>query len=224
MIDIHTHILPDVDDGSKDLETSIKLIEIEIEQGVTDIVLTPHVQSRVTRATKEEQIKRFEILKSEVFNKGLNINLHLAAEIHYRSHLDTNYDLYAFGKKNYVLLEFPTRIETPIEDICYDVMHLGYQVIVAHVERYQYLEISDIIKIKKTGAMIQVNASSILNLDKNVLKKTVRNLIKYKLIDVVATDTHNLEKRSPNLLEAKEVLKKHYQAKELDQLFNSIKL
>lgn len=224
MIDIHTHILPEVDDGSKDLETSIKLIEIEIEQGVSDIVLTPHVQSRVTRATKEEQIKRFELLKAEVLNQGLKINLHLAGEIHYRSHIDTNYDLYAFGKKNYVLLEFPTRIETPIEDICYDVMHLGYQVIVAHAERYQYLEMSDIVKIKETGAMIQVNASSILNLDKNVLKKTVRNLIKHKLIDVVATDTHNLEKRPPNLLEAREVLKKYYDINDLDRLFNALEL
>jgi protein-tyrosine phosphatase len=224
MIDIHTHILANVDDGSKDLETSLKMIELEIAQGVTDIVLTPHIQSRVTRATKEEQVLAFNTLQDAVKQAHLDIRLHLAGEIHYRSHLDTNYDDYAFGKHKYILMEFPTRIETPIEEICYDLMHMGYQVIVAHTERYQYLSIDDIIKIKATGALIQTNASSILNLDKSVDKKTVKMMIKHKLIDVIATDTHNLDKRPPNLLQAKQYLSKYYDDKSLNLLFNRIEL
>lgn len=224
MIDIHTHILPSVDDGSQDLETSLKLIEIEIMQGVTDIVLTPHIQSRVTKATKEEQVIAFNTLKEAVKLAKLDINLYLAGEIHYRSHLNTNYDDYSFGKYKYILMEFPTRIETPIEDICFDLMHMGYQVIVAHTERYQYLSIDDIKNIKKTGALIQTNASSILNLDKSVDKKTVKQMIKHNLIDVIATDTHNVNKRPPNLLEAKKILKKYYEKDKLENLFNQIKL
>lgn len=224
MIDIHTHILPNVDDGSKDLETSIKMIEIEISQGVTDIVLTPHIQSRVTKATKEEQVIAFNILKDVVKDLKFDVNLHLAGEIHYRAHLKTNYDDYAFGKYKYILMEFPTRIETPIEDICFDLMHMGYQVIVAHAERYKYLSIEDIKNIKKTGALIQTNASSILNLDKSVDKKTVKQMIKHDLIDLIATDTHNLDKRPPNLLEAKKVLKKYYEIDKLENLFNAINL
>jgi protein-tyrosine phosphatase len=172
MIDIHTHILPNVDDGSQDLETSLEMIKLEIEQGVSDIILTPHIQSRVTKATKEQQLVSFNMLKEAVKQAKMNINLHLAGEIHYRSHLDTQYDDYAFGKHKYILMEFPTRIATPIEDICFDLMHMGYQVIVAHVERYQYLSIDDIIKIKQTGALIQTNTTSVLNLDKSVDKKT----------------------------------------------------
>lgn len=224
MIDIHTHILPSVDDGSKDLETSIKLIEIEISQGVSDIVLTPHIQSRVTRATKAEQIIKFEMLKNEVQKKGLDINLYLSGEIHYRSHIDTNYDDYAFGKYKYILMEFPTRIETPIEEICFDLMHMGYQVIVAHVERYQYLTLEDIKAIRATGALIQTNASSILNLDKSVDKKTIKMMIKHDLIDVIATDTHNIEKRPPNLYQARKVLKKYYNEERLNILFHALEL
>lgn len=224
MIDIHTHILPNVDDGSKDLETSLKMIEMEINQGVTDIVLTPHIQSRVTKATREEQIQAFHILKEEVKKAELDVNLYLAGEIHYRSHLDTKYDDYAFGKQNCILMEFPTRIETPIEEICYDLMHMGYQVIVAHTERYQYLSIDDIKAIKATGSLIQTNASSILNLDKSVDKKTIKMMIKHNLIDVIATDTHNLDKRPPNLLQAKQYLSKYYDDKSLNLLFNRIEL
>ena len=224
MIDIHTHILPKVDDGSKDLETSILMIEREIEQGVTDIVLTPHVQSTVTKANTSKRRAQFELLKEEVSKRGLKINLHLGAEIMYHAHIDTDYEKYKFGKNNYVLIEFSTKAETPIEDICYDVMAMGYQVIVAHVERYNYLKIEDIKKIKLSGALIQTNASAILNIDKLAHKKTVKKLIKENLIDIIATDTHNMDKRPPNLLEARKVLKKHYDEDMLDLLFHRIDL
>jgi protein-tyrosine phosphatase len=224
MIDIHTHILPNVDDGSKDLETSIQMIEKEIEQGVTDIVLTPHVQSRVTKANTAKRKAQFEMLKAEVSNLGLAVNLHLGAEIMYHSHIDTDFSKYQFGKQKYVLIEFSTKAESPIEDVCYDVMAMGYQVIVAHIERYNYLTIEDIEKIKLSGALIQVNASAILNHDKLANKKTVKKLIKFNLIDIIATDTHNMDKRPPNLLEAKNYLKKYYDQDALDLLFNRIQL
>ncbi len=224
MIDIHTHILPNVDDGSKDLETSILMIEREIEQGVTDIVLTPHVQSTVTKANTAKRKKQFELLKEEVSKRGLNINLHLGAEIMYHSHIETDFSKYQFGKNKYVLIEFSTKAESPIEEVCFDVMAMGYQVIVAHVERYNYLKIEDIISIKQTGALIQTNASAILNIDKLANKKTVKKLIKEDLIDIIATDTHNIEKRPPNLLEARKVLKKHYDEDKLNLLFNRIDL
>ncbi len=224
MIDIHTHILPGVDDGSKDIDTSLKMIEMSIEQGVTDIVLTPHVQSTVTKVTREEQLKIYQELLESVKEKNFNINLHLGAEIMYHAHIDTAFDDYTFGKEKYVLLEFSTRVETPIEEICFDIIHMGYQVIVAHIERYSYLSIEDIIKIKATGALIQTNASAILNIDQQASKKTVKQLIKKKLIDVIATDCHNLNKRAPNLLDAKVYLKKYYQENELQKLFHRIKL
>ena len=224
MIDIHTHILPNVDDGSKDIKTSIEMIEQEIKQGVTDIVLTPHIQSTVTKANTAKRQAQFEILKSEVNQRGLKINLHLGAEIMYHAHIETDFNKYAFGKNRYVLIEFSTKVEAPIEEVCFDIMAMGYQVIVAHVERYSYLSIDDIKSIKASGALIQVNASAILNKDPLASKKIVKKLIKQKLIDVIATDTHNMEKRPPNLLDAKTYLKKYYDDVALDLLFNRIKL
>ncbi len=168
--------------------------------------------------------KQFEMLKEEVLKRGLKVNLHLGAEIMYHAHIDTDYSKYQFGDQKYVLIEFSTKAETPIEDICYDVMAMGYQVIVAHIERYNYLKIEDIEKIKLTGALIQVNASAILNVDKLANKKTVKKLIKLNLIDIIATDTHNMDKRPPNLLEAKNHLKKYYDQEQLDLLFNRIQL
>jgi protein-tyrosine phosphatase len=142
----------------------------------------------------------------------------------YHSHIETDYRKYQFGKNNYVLLEFSTKAETLIEEICFDVTAMGYQVIVAHVERYNYLKLEDIIKIKLTGALLQTNASAILNQDKLANKKTVKKLIKENLIDIIATDTHNMKKRPPNLLEARKVLKKYYDESSLGLMFNRIEL
>lgn len=224
MIDIHTHILPGVDDGAKDFETSLAMIEKEIEQGVTDIVLTPHVQSTVTKANRDEHIDIFNKLNKAVIEKNLNVKLHLGAEIMYHSHLNPNYEDYKFGKDNYILIEFSTRAETPIEDICFDLIHQGYKVIVAHVERYTYLAIEDIIKIKQTGALIQTNASSVLGQDAKVSKKVMKQFIKHQLIDLIASDTHSLNRRPPNLLEAKTYLEKYYTKEALETLFNRIEL
>lgn len=224
MIDIHTHILPDVDDGSRDLETSLEMIKQSISQGVTDLVATPHVQSVVTRATRTEHEEKFKILQEHIKDLNLKINLHLGAEVRYHSHIDTDYQTYTFGKNNYLLLEFSTRNDTPIEEICYDIMRSGFQVIVAHVERYQYVTMEDVIKIRATGALIQVNTTSVLGTDTYAFKRKVKDLLKYKLIDIISTDMHNLEKRPPNLLEARNFLKKYYKEEELDQLFNAIKL
>ena len=122
LVDIHNHILFGVDDGSQSIETSIEMIRKEIKDGVKTIILTPHVQSRVTKATKEEQLRAFHSLKERLQSEGLHVNLYLAAEIFYRSHLEPNYDDYVLGESKAILLEFSPMVETPIEEICFDLM------------------------------------------------------------------------------------------------------
>ena len=83
MIDIHTHILPYVDDGSSDMSLSIDLIKQEIEFGVTDVFLTPHyMKIRNYLSPYDENLQIFEELKEEVNKQGLKINLHLGNEIY----------------------------------------------------------------------------------------------------------------------------------------------
>jgi protein-tyrosine phosphatase len=226
MIDIHTHILPGVDDGSPTLETSIEMIKQEIMDGVKSIILTPHVQSRVQKVDLSEHQEVFETLKAEVLRQGLNIDLYLGAEIFYRSHLDPDYQKMSLASSKYLLVEFSPMIETPIEDIIYDISRSGFIPIVAHVERYQYLKFEDYYKIKNSGALLQMNASAILGLEKNIKKGLVQKLLKAKLIDFVATDTHHPEKRPPNLKLCYELLKKSYDESYLNRIFylNQLKI
>lgn len=217
--DIHTHILPQVDDGSKDLETSIEMLKLEIAQGVTSVILTPHVQSRVQKVSREVHQVQFIELQKAIDQLNLPISIHLGAEILYRTHLEPQYDQYTMGKSNYVLVEFSMRDESPVEEIIYDISRMGYKPIVAHIERYPYLNADDYKLIKQTGALIQVNTSSIMGLDKAVKPKKVLKMIKEGYIDIIASDCHNLDVRKPNLMDCYQYLKKHIDEARLNDLF-----
>jgi len=220
MIDIHTHILPGVDDGSQSFEQSITLIKEEIKQGVTHIVCTPHVLSKEQKTSRAFHIEQFNKLKE--MTKDLNVELILGAEIYHHDHMDINYDDYVFENTNILLIEFSTSHEHDIESVAFNLQAQGYQVIIAHVERYPYLDKSDYQKIRNTGALLQVNASAILGISKYANKKTVKYLIKHRLIDVVATDTHHITRRPPNLKDAYKKLEKKYDKELLKQLFHRI--
>ncbi|MFH1693614.1 MAG: CpsB/CapC family capsule biosynthesis tyrosine phosphatase [Bacillota bacterium] len=222
MIDIHAHILPGVDDGSQSIEVSIQMIKKEIADGVTAVILTPHVQSRVSKLDPKEHLAIFENLQEEVKRQGLAIDLYLGAEIFYRSHIDTKYRAVSLNDSKYVLLEFSPSIETPIEEIVYDVSRQGYIPIIAHVERYYYLEFEDYYKIKATGALLQVNTTAILNLDDFKIKKgLIHKLLKNHLVDFIATDTHGMGIRQPNMRETYDYLMKQYDEDYLKDIFES---
>lgn len=218
-VDIHSHILFNVDDGSKDIETSIQMLKEAVKEGVSHVVLTPHVQSRVQKVERSVHFERFLELKNRVAEEKLPITISLGAEILYRSHLTPDYPTLTMGNSNYVLIEFSTREEQPVEEIVYDISRMGYIPIVAHIERYPYLSQNDYQLIKKTGAFIQVNSTSILGLDKSVKPKNIIKMIKEGYIDIIASDCHNLDLRKPNLLTCYNHLKKYCDEEVLKALF-----
>ena len=126
------------------------------------------------------------------------------------------------GDSNVLLVEFSIFQETPINDHVYNLINKGYDVVVAHVERYRYLKIDDLVEIKEIGAYLQINASSILKRSTN--RKKVIQMIKKGLIDFVSTDTHNTSSRSPKLKEAFIELKRLFgKTKALELVYNNQK-
>ena len=219
MIDVHAHILHDVDDGAKSLSQAIEMIKLEMEQGVKTIVLTPHVQSRVTQATREEHLSKFKELLFEVNRLNLDIHLILGSEIFYRAHLRPNYKELTFGSSKCLLLEFSTMIDTPIEEITYNMKTLGYIPIIAHVERYEYLKFEDLIRIKDAGGYLQVNTNAVLGLDQKIKKGLVPKMLKHGLVDIISTDSHNLDHKKPNMKDCYTFLSKQLSKDYLDSLF-----
>lgn len=197
MFDIHTHIIPFIDDGSSSLDDSLKMITDAIEQGVTSLILTPHFDVNGYRCELDtDYYQAFINFKEEVEKRNLPINLYLGNEIYYSKgvyKLLRNKKIYPLGNSSKVLLEFDFEsFDYNIEDIIYEFSIEGYQIVIAHVERYSYSSYKLIKKWKEAGALIQVNASSFYG-DRKV-KKLANKLLKNKIIDYIASDVHSFRK------------------------------
>lgn len=197
MIDIHTHIIPYVDDGSPNLETSIAMIKHELAIGVDEIIATPHhIYSRY-ESTVEVIKERFNFLCEEVKKQNLPVTLYLGQEIYF-THKEDIIQMLKEGKlltlnnTNRVLLEFSFHREPEdLLDIIYNFNVNGYQVIIAHVERYEWMTYSKVVALRSEGALIQINSDSYLGYTSWKEKRFVRKLLKNNLVDYVASDTHS---------------------------------
>ena len=197
MVDIHTHIVPNVDDGSPNLETSINMIKHEISIGVDTIICTPHHIYHRYEKSVEEIKEKFDQLNAEVKRLNLPIKLYLGQEICY-THREDILSMLKSGKlltlnnTNRVLLEFSfTREPEDLLDIIYNFSINGYEVIVAHVERYEWMNIDKVKSLKAEGALIQINSNSYLGLTSWHEKRMTKKLLKLGLVDYVASDTHS---------------------------------
>lgn len=213
MIDIHTHILPNVDDGSKSLEESIELLRSEVNNGVTRVILTPHQNARIK--TKNELINKFIEFQKEIDF----IEIYLGSEIYYYDDLINDLDndnILTINNSKYLLIEFSTRTETNIPDIVYEIVLRGYKPIIAHIERYPYLKLDDYKMIKENGGLIQINSSAI---NDKYYKKRIKILLKNKLIDFVASDCHNTKSRNVDFSYIKKIIEKKYND-QYEHIFN----
>lgn len=205
MIDVHTHIIPNVDDGARDIETSLLMIKKEIECGVDTVVFTPH--SYLHRfIDKDKIIDKFNLLKSELVN--YDIKYYLGQEIYYEA--DTleklgNNKYLTINNTKYILIEFDYDITyDDLVDIIYSIRLLGYEPIIAHIERYN-ISIKDYYRLKKEfNPLLQVNCEFVLKHKIKALK-----MINDKVIDYIASDCHSTNRRKPNLDKVKKILKKY---------------
>lgn len=194
MIDIHCHALPFVDDGSENYEQTLSMLKEEIKQGVKGVILTPHYR-RHSFAESDETVRSvFTELCKKVEQEGLQIQLYLGREITVYKGIAEIMDKGEFismANGRFVLLEFPYEKDTDIEEICYRVRLSGYLPIVAHVERYSYFRSVEAVKrLRASGVVVQVNATSVAQKSYGEENRFVKDLLKKKLVDVVASDYH----------------------------------
>ena len=219
LIDIHTHILPKIDDGSQSLEESIELIQNSIEQGCTDIFLTPHSDCVLEKGTMyaEERIIR---LKKEINRLKIPVHLYTGNEIYIKEKNIENIikalkykELYSMNYTRFVLVEFNPYLNK-IEEILYCLSLLlvnNWYPIIAHTERLnpQIATINNVIKFKKLGCKIQINYYSLVEESNIKIKRLARILIHNELVDFCGSDTHSLYHRPPAIKEGVEYIKNH---------------
>ena len=202
LVDIHCHILPGVDDGAPDMETSRAMIRDAYEQGVRYIIATPHYRPEMFEPSMKKVIRVYHELRD--YAEEVGIGLRLGCE-YYRNeqmirHLDKKLRPTMLGSR-YVLTEFSTNDSfVTVRNYIYELITKGYRPIVAHVERYFCCQEPERIQeLKKLGAQIQINADSVLGYEGHTIKKFCAGLMKDKLVDFIGSDAHNLEGRKMNL-------------------------
>ena len=215
MIDIHSHIIYDVDDGSKSIEQSIEYLNQIKKIGMNNVVCTPHVHH-----LNKERLKKiktnFNNLKKEA--DKLDINLYLANEIMYSSNiieLLSNKDVLTINETKYILVEFKryeNMDKNQIYQIFQDIIDNGYIPILAHPELYRnYRDINFVKKLKDMGVIIQIDATSILLSEDYEIYRYAYKLLNNYLVDVVASDSHCTKKRGfTSLLKAYKKIKRKY--------------
>ena len=212
MIDIHTHILPHLDDGAKDTATAIAMLQMQSEQRVKKVVLTSHYYGR------KHSPQRFLEKRSEAFARIKNdlpedMEVKLGAEVHFTGVNMPEFDKLcglAIEGTKYILLELPFTskwtgdILNKLSDFVYET---GYTPIIAHVERYgEVLKKPSLVNdLVEMGCLIQVNAPSFLNKRE---RKLAFALLKHGFVHCLGTDSHDMGVRAPDFTTAKEVVEK----------------
>lgn len=194
MIDIHSHILHAVDDGSENISQSLEILKEEEMQGVTDVILTPHY--RADYLPDRETIEtKFAELKEALSASGIHVNIYLGQEIFIFSDFVKAIKegkVLTMNDSKYVLVEFSMKRPMDIAETIYMLVSNGYKPIVAHIGRYFYVDLETAKEVKELGGLIQINASSLCR--SVAFKRKALNLIKHGLVDFVASDVHAARK------------------------------
>lgn len=194
--DFHSHLIPAVDDGSPDIETSIRYIKDLVALGFNKIITTPHIMSDFYPNTSDKLKEGFVLLKKQLKEEKINVQFEVAAEYfldeYFEKLLEKN-DILTFGD-NYVLIEMsfiePNR---NLHQIVFDLLSKGYKPILAHPERYPYFvgQLEKLEEIKDMGCKLQVNLLSLTHYYGKAVNKLALQLFTKKMVDFVGTDLHH---------------------------------
>jgi protein-tyrosine phosphatase len=210
MIDIHSHILPGIDDGARSLDEALNMLRMAIDGGVTTQVLTPHIHMGRFDNTKQEIEERFEVFSEQVDAANLPIKLLIGAELRIGPEimaLVASDGIPCLGKvdgKKTFLLEFP-RNEIPFgsDNLVRWLLSKDYLPIVVHPERnitflYHRVKLKVFIDL---GCPMQITASSLTGKFGIEAQKMAEELLIAGQVSAIASDCHNLKGRSPDLLD-----------------------
>lgn len=206
MIDIHCHILPDIDDGPADVRTSLRMLKMAADDGITHVVATPHFRYREKPNLHDIEAAHLslQLLAEE---EKIPVTLLWGGDVRISFEMLEGLDrreVPAVNGSRYLLLELPDLVPPRLADFLFEIRVKGYVPIITHPER-NYGLLSSPEKtgpLREAGALFQVTAMSITGDFGPPVKKMSLMLLKEGYIDIIASDAHNLERRVPVLSKA----------------------
>lgn len=219
--DMHSHLIPGIDDGADSLEKSIQLIKGMMELGYKKLITTPHIQGEFYQNTPAIIFSGLERLKRELKKQNILIEIEAAAEYLIDEKFNEkikNKELLTFGK-NHLLVEMSYFNEYPHwRDDFFELQLSGYKIILAHPERYSYFfgNWQKYEELKDRGVLFQININSLTGYYSAEVKKIAEKLIENNMVELAGSDMHNM-----NYMEA---LRRSRYEKSLRELIDSGRL
>ena len=208
IFDIHCHIIPGVDDGAADIKETRKLLQMEYDQGVRNIILTPHFRFQMFETSLEKIKKQFKLTEEAAADISMDLHVYLGCEFHANMEMIPMLReklVSTMADSRYVLVEFSHSSEASyIRERLSAMLSGGYKPIVAHIERYEATRtnLDFVEELVDMGACMQINADSIVGKDGFFTKRYCYNLMKNDLIQFVGSDCHDSKKRISRIGEA----------------------
>ncbi len=217
MIDLHCHILPDIDDGAKTIEDSVDMARKAVAEGITHILATPHYKNGHWDNEKPEILALVDELQDELDARDIPLTIFPGQEVRINGEI---FDDMEQGKvqfidegNQYVLIEFPTpTIPEYAESLFFEMQREGVTPVIVHPERnHAILKDPDkLLNLVEKGALAQLTAASYTGAFGKDIQKLSKQLIEADLVHFLASDAHNIGSRSFHMKEAYQKLSKEF--------------
>jgi tyrosine-protein phosphatase YwqE len=195
-VDVHSHLLAGIDDGAKSWEESIAMLKALCEMGYEKFITTPHIMSDVYRNEPAGILAKLATCKNVIANEGLSIDIQAAAEYYLDETLmkkvTQSEEVLTFGKKH---LLFETNFMSEplqIKDFIFHATSKGFQLIMAHPERYEYMTLAKAEDLRNRGVLFQINTISIMGYYSRPVQKMAYQFIDKGWVELLGTDCHNI--------------------------------
>ena len=199
MIDLHSHLLPAIDDGVETFEEGIDILRELKKHGINELFVTPHyIAETIYDSPRSDNLKLLGELKKAIAEENIDIKLHIGNEIYIAPEISwrlRDKTLSSLGGSKYLLIELPmSGVFEGYEDIFRNLIAEGYIVILAHPERYISIQKDFAIlgRLKNIGVLFQANLGSIVGQYGRHAQKTIKKMAKKDLIYAFGTDTHHM--------------------------------
>lgn len=197
MIDIHSHIIPEIDDGSRSMEMTIEMLRLAERCGTKEIIATPHYLMNYGEATIDEVKKYVDEINKISQEEGINIKIYSGQEVFFTEKIIEDYingNIGTLNDSRYMLIEFDMKsFDKNIFEFIYELQIRNIVPIIAHPERYRYFikEPEKINKLINEGYLFQLNSGSIEGKFGSEVKKTAELFLKNDIYNFIGSDAHN---------------------------------
>lgn len=215
-IDIHSHILPGIDDGAKDFAASMAMLQTAYDNEIRKIILTPHHKIGRHNARPDKIRELAGKIGEAAHAADMDITFYTGNELYYSSETVRALEegtACTMAGSSYVLVEFgPMDSLEHIRGGIYQILSAGYCPIIAHAERYENVcaKVEHVADLAAMGCYIQVNAGSVMGQYGMGTKQFLKKLLKRELVHFIATDCHDGKRRSPRLMECARYMERKY--------------